>query len=77
MPAIVRCIASVAVRSSSPTIADRLARRLARLRERQVLAAEAGADGAVLQHRHVHERLHDLMRAREAETGDAVGLFAR
>src|SRR6516164_90266 len=35
--------------------------------ERQVLAAETGADGAVVQDRHIGERLHDLMGA-----GDAV-----
>src|SRR6202030_2373704 len=43
------------------------ARRLGRAMERQGFAAETGADGAVLQDRHIGERLYDLMGA-----GDAV-----
>src|SRR6185312_984982 len=55
---------------------DRLARRFASAGERQVVAAEAGADRAVFQHRHIGERLHDLMGAGKAVAGDAVGPLA-
>ena len=54
----------------------RLARRLAGASQRQILAAETGADRAVLQHRHIGQRLHDLMRAREPVAGDDEGLCA-
>jgi hypothetical protein len=48
----------------------RLARHRVRTVQWQVLAAETGAHGAILQHRHVSERLHDLMRAGEAVAGN-------
>ena len=51
--------------------AHRLARRLAGAMQRQVLAAETGADRAVVEHRHVGERLHDLVRAGEPGARDA------
>src|SRR3984957_9124997 len=55
---------------------QRPARGVRRAREPEILAAEAGADLAVLQHRHLGERLHDLVRAGEAATRDVVGLVA-
>ena len=49
-----------------------LARHRAGARKRQILAPEAGADGAILQHGEVGERLHDLVRARQTVPGDAI-----
>ena len=54
----------------------RLARHVAGAVQRQILAAETGADRAVFQHRHIGERLHDLMGAREPVAGDDKGPFA-
>ena len=44
--------------------------------QRQILAAEAGADRAVFQHRHIGQRLHDLVGAGEPVAGDNERLFA-
>ena len=49
------------------------ARDLARLVERQVFAAETGADRAIVEHREPGERLDDLMRAREPVARDPIG----
>jgi hypothetical protein len=49
---------------------------LSRRSERQVLAPETGSHGAVLKHRHAHERLHDLVGAGKAAASDAIGGLA-
>ncbi len=54
----------------------RLARHLAGAMQRQILAAETGADRAVFQHRHIGERLHDLVGAGEPVAGDDERFFA-
>ena len=54
----------------------RLARHVAGAIKRQIFAAETGADRAVFQHRHIGERLHDLMGAGETVAGDAVRRLA-
>jgi len=47
----------------------------ARLCQREVLAAEAGAHGAVVEHCHACERLYDLVRACNAKASDVIRLL--
>jgi hypothetical protein len=54
----------------------RLARRVMGFPERQVLATETSADGAIALDRHVHQRLHDLMGASEPAARDQERLCA-
>ena len=48
-------------------------RHFTRRLQGQIFAAEAGADGHVFQHRHVLQRLHNLVGARQPKVDDLVG----
>ena len=76
LPAVVSDPASVSMRSAKPTVAT-TSRAISRaLAHRQVLAAEAGAHGAVFQNAQAGQRLHDLVRAGDAVARDDVRRLA-
>ena len=76
-PAMVSCAAGVAEPVVEADELRDLARHRAGARERQILAPEAGADRAILEHGQVGERLHDLVRARETVPRDAIRRLRR